>query len=296
MSRSGQGLIKRSEHEAGMARFQLERGPIPLHHQVFRDLGAALDASEWRPGERMPTERELAARYGCSLITVRHALGELVREGRIERTRGRGTYVTQPRIDRDIGGSMSFAEEMKRRGLDPATRLVTGRIEPAGDTVAASLGIAADAPVVYLERVRLGGGEPLILEQARLPAERFPGLLAFDLERRSLYDILSERFATRIVRARESVEPVVLRSREAGLLDLPTRSLALRIDGIAFAADGAPVETARSFVRGDRTRYYLERDVVRAHWLSNAEPMRAAVAGVGRREPGPGAGGEEGRG
>ena len=278
-----------------MARFQLERGPIPLHHQVFRDLGAALDASEWRPGERMPTERELAARYGCSLITVRHALGELVREGRIERTRGRGTYVLQPRIDRDIAGSMSFAEEMKRRGLDPATRLVTGRIEPAGDTVAAALGIAATAPVVYLERVRLGGGEPLILEQARLPAERFPGLLAFDLERRSLYDILSERYATRIVRARESVEPVVLRSREAGLLDLPTRSLALRIDGIAFAADGAPVETARSFVRGDRTRYYLERDVVRAHWLSNAEPMRAAVAGVGRREPAPGAGGEEGR-
>ena len=201
-----------------MARFQLERGPIPLHHQVFRDLRAALDANEWQAGERMPTERELAGRYGCSLITVRHALGELVREGRIERTRGRGTFVMQPRIDRDIGGSMSFAEEMQRRGLDPATRLVTGRIEPAGEAVAGSLGIAADAPVVYLERVRLGGGEPLILEQARLPAERFPGLLAFDLERRSLYDILSERYATRIVRAREAVEPVILRAREAKLL------------------------------------------------------------------------------
>jgi GntR family transcriptional regulator len=93
-----------------MARFQLERGPIPLHHQVFRDLQSALDAGEWRPGDRMPTERELAERYGCSLITVRHALGELVREGRIERTRGRGTFVLQPRIDRDIAGTMSFAE------------------------------------------------------------------------------------------------------------------------------------------------------------------------------------------
>ena len=278
-----------------MARFQLERGPIPLHHQVFRDLRAALDANEWNPGDRMPTERELAGRYGCSLITVRHALGELVREGRIERTRGRGTFVLQPRIDRDIAGSMSFSEEMQRRGLDPATRLVIGRIEPAGDTVASTLHIAADAPVVYLERVRLGGGEPLILEQARLPAERFPGLLAFDLERRSLYDILSERYATRVVRARESVEPVILGAREAKLLNLPKRPLALRIDGVAFAADGAPVEAARSFVRGDRTRYYLERDVVRAHWLNNPEPLRAAVAGVGRREPGPGAGGEEGR-
>lgn len=275
-----------------MARFQLERGPIPLHHQVFRDLKAALDGSEWQPGDRMPTERELAQRYGCSLITVRHALGELVREGRIERTRGRGTFVLQPRIDRDIAGSMSFAEEMTRRGLDAATRVVTARIEPAGNAVAESLGIGADAPVVYLERVRLGGGEPLILEQARLPAERFPGLLAYDFEHRSLYDILAERYQTRVVRARESVEPMMLRAREARLLDLPTRALALLIDGIAFASDGSAVEAARSFVRGDRTRYYLERDVVRAHWLLAPERVRASVAGVGRREPSVVGGGE----
>jgi GntR family transcriptional regulator len=279
-----------------MARFQLERGPIPLHHQVFRDLKSALEANEWRPGERMPTERELAERYGCSLITVRHALSELVREGRIERTRGRGTYVLQPRIDRDIAGAMSFSEEMQRRGLDPTTRVVSARIEPAGEAIAGSLGVAADAPVVYLERVRLGSGEPLLLEQARLPAERFPGLLAFDLERRSLYDILSERYSTRIVRAREAVEPVVLKRREAELLDLPTRSLALQIDGVAFAADGSAVEAARSFVRGDRTRYYLERDVVRAHWLDSTDRMRVAVAGVGRRDGGAAVGGEEGGG
>ncbi|HET9416005.1 MAG TPA: GntR family transcriptional regulator [Candidatus Limnocylindria bacterium] len=269
-----------------MARFQLERGPIPLHHQVFRDLKAALDAEEWAPGARMPTERELAVRYGCSLITIRHALGELVREGRIERTRGRGTFVLQPRIDRDIGGKMSFAEEMRRRGLDPATRVVTAQIEPAGEVVADRLGISRDDPVVYLERVRLGGGEPLLLEQARLPAERFPGLLAFDFERRSLYDILADRYDTPILRARESVEPVQLSRRDAQLLGVPARSLALQIDGIAYASNGDPVETARSFVRGDRTRYYLERDVVRAHWLSDTERVPAAVAGVGRTEPG----------
>ena len=277
-----------------MARFQLERGPIPLHHQVFRDLQSALDVGEWRPGDRMPTERELAERYGCSLITVRHALGELVREGRIERTRGRGTFVLQPRIDRDIAGTMSFAEEMRRRGLDSATRVVTARFEPAGDTVASLLDIAQDSPVAYVERVRLGGGEPLILEQARLPAERFPGLLTFDLEQRSLYDLLAERYQTRIVRARETVEPVMLRRREAALLELPTRSLALQIDGVAHALDGSPVEVARSFVRGDRTRYYLERDVVRAHWLEAPDHLRVAVAGIGRSEPRPGPGGEEG--
>lgn len=279
-----------------MARFQLERGPIPLHHQVFRDLKAALEANEWRPGDRMPTERELAERYGCSLITIRHALGELVREGRIERTRGRGTFVLPPRIERDIGGTMSFAEEMRRRGLDPATRVITSRIEPAGEVVAGLLGLSQDDPVVHLERVRLGSGEALLLEQARLPAERFPGLLAFDFERRSLYDILADRYSTPIVRARESVEPVTLRRREAELLGVPNRSLALQIDGIAYAASGEPVEAARSFVRGDRTRYYLERDVVRAHWLADADRIPAAVAGIGRLEPGSPSRAEEGSG
>lgn len=278
-----------------MARFQLERGPIPLHHQVFRDLKAALDADEWQSGDRMPTERELAERYGCSLITVRHALGELVRGGRIERIRGRGTFVLPRRIDRNIAGSMSFAEEMQRRGLDPATRLVTSRIEPAGAAAASALEIDADAPVVYLERLRLGNGEPLILEQVRLPAARFAGLLGLDLERQSLYDLLADRFATRIVRAREAVEPVLLHQREARLLGMSARALALQIDGIAYAADGSAVEVARSFVRGDRTRYYVERDVVRAHWLENTDRMRIAVAGVGRRELA-GAGGGEGRG
>jgi GntR family transcriptional regulator len=191
---------------------------------------------------------------------------------------------------------MSFAEEMERRGLDPATRVVTARIEPAGEVVGSLLGMPADAPVAYLERVRLGGGEPLILEQARLPAERFPGLLAFDFERRSLYDILGERYDTRIVRAREAVEPVSLRAREAKLLGVATRSLALQIDGVAFASDGTPVETARSFVRGDRTRYYLERDVVRAHWASGADRMPVSIAGVGRRESNLAIGGEEGSG
>jgi len=69
----------------------------------------------------------------------------------------------------------------------------------------------------------------------------------------------------------------------------------LRIDGIAYAASGEPVEAARSFVRGDRTRYYLERDVIRAHWLSDTDRMPAAVAGVGRREPGSPHRAEEGR-
>ena len=274
-----------------MARFRLELGPIPFHHQVYLDLKAALDAAEWRPGDRLPTERELAARYGCSLITIRRAMSELVREGRLERTRGRGTFVLAPRIDVDFAGSLSFTEEMQTRGLDPETRLVGARPEAAGEAVATALGLELGSPTLYLERLRLADGEPLLLEQVHLPAERFPGLLASDLEHGSLYDLLTERYGVRVAKAREALEPVLLRAREARLLGRRPGSPALLIEGIASSAEGIPIEFGRTFVRGDRTRYYVERVVVRPRWMrpaSNEEEERdhaTASSSTGTGQP-----------
>jgi GntR family transcriptional regulator len=150
-----------------------------------------------------------------------------------------------------------------RRGLEAATRVIAARPESAGETIAAALDIEPGSPILSIERLRLGGGEPLLLEQVHLPAERFPGLLALDLERASLYDVLARRYAVRIVRTREVLEPVLLRSREARLLGSRPGDPALQIDGIAFAADGRPVEASRTYVRGGRTRYYVERSVER---------------------------------
>jgi GntR family transcriptional regulator len=166
--------------------------------------------------------------------------------------------------------------------------VVAARREAAGEAVANALGLVLGAPTLYLERLRLADGEPLLLEQVHLPADRFPGLLASDLEHNSLYQLLTERYGTRVVRAREAIEPVLLRGREAQLLDQPAGRPALLVEGVAFAADGIPVEFARSFVRGDRTRYYVERLVVRSPSVSVEEPMAGAgigrLAGTGRRD------------
>ena len=247
-----------------MARFRLELGPVPLHHQVYLDLKAALDAGEWRPGDRLPPERELAARYGCSLITVRRALDELTRERRLTRSRGRGTHVLAPVIDRNLQAPLTFPEEMRRLGLVPSTRLVAARPEPAPEAVADALRIEPGSPTVYLERLRLASGTPMLLEMVHLPAERFPGLLQADLEQQSLYDVLATRYRTPVARARETLEPVHLPAREAALLGLRPRSLALLVEGRAYAIDGSAIEYGRTYVRGDLTRYFIERVVVRA--------------------------------
>ncbi|HWH24784.1 MAG TPA: GntR family transcriptional regulator [Candidatus Limnocylindria bacterium] len=246
-----------------MAQFRLEPGPIPLHHQVYLDLRAALDSGEYRAGDRLPPERDLALRYGCSLITVRRALTELAREQRIQRTQGRGTHVLPPRIERNLGGTLSFTQEMQARGLIPETRVVGARQEPADDAVASALGLTVGEPVAYFERLRLASGEPLLLEQVRLPLARFPGLLEADLERNSLYDLLGDRYHAPVAFVREALEPVLLRTREARLLEQTPRAPALLVEGIAFTSAGTPVELGRTYVRGDRTRYYVERNVAR---------------------------------
>ena len=245
------------------APFLLRPGPVPLHHQVYLDLKAALDQGTYAPGDRLPPERDLALHYGCSLITVRRALYELTREQRIQRTPGRGTHVLARRIDRDLGDTNSFSEEMARLGLVAETRVLAARPETAGESVAAALHLQPGSPTLYLERLRLASGEPLLLEMVHLPGEQFPGLLASDLERGSLYELLTERYATEITQARESLEPVLLKAREARLLGQRPRSPALLVEGIAYTATGVPVEFSRTYVRGDRTRYYVERVVVR---------------------------------
>jgi len=144
--------------------------------------------------------------------------------------------------------------------------------------VGAPSGIARAAATLYLERLRLAADAPLLLELVHLPSQRFPGLLATDLETNSLYDLMTTRYRTRIVRARESLEPVLLKAREARILGQHPRTPALLVEGVAFADDGRPIEYARTYVRGDRTRYYVERVVVRSSWQpGDPEPMVAGL-------------------
>lgn len=252
--------------EERLARFRLELGPIPFYHQVYLDLRAMIDDGRWPAGHHVPPERELAKTYGVSLITVRRALDELAREQRIERARGRGTFVLPSRIDRNLDEPLSFSEEMQRRGLDPQTRLIAARPETAGERVADALAIKPGSPTLFVERLRVADGDPFLLEQAYLPAERFPGLLSSNLESSSLYGLLGARYGTNIARSRETFEPVVLRSREAELLGLKPRTPALLVEGTSFSDDGTPVEFSRTFVRGDKSRYFIERTVrIKSH-------------------------------
>ena len=264
-----------------MALFHLERGPVPLHHQIYLDLSSALAADEWKRGDRLPTERELAARYGCSLITVRRALDELAREGRHERTRGRGTFVTAPAILRDISGHVGFADEMRSLGAQPYSVVVTARQEPASLATARALRMEPRAEILYLERVRGADGVPLLLEQVRLPASMFPGLLAHDFGRdESLWQVLRNDYGLPVLRWQEVLSATVPSAREATLLGLRTRRPSVQFEGVALTTNDRPIEHSRTVVSPERARYFVETRDTRMRLVIPPAPQRSDGSGA----------------
>ncbi|HKZ14273.1 MAG TPA: GntR family transcriptional regulator [Solirubrobacterales bacterium] len=256
----------------------LSRGPVPLHHQLYLELRSSLDRGVWGVGDQLPTEKELAERYGCSLITVRRALDELRRERRIERIPGRGSFVTAAPIERDLAALTSFTQEMEARGLSPETTLIGARSGKADAQVGEYLELEPGTATIEIERLRSAGGQPLVLETVHLPAARFPGLLETDLAHESLYELLAERYGVTLVRAREAIEPILPSKHEAELLEQNARRPALLIELVAFTGDGVPIEFCRGVVRGDRARYYVDAD----------GPRIDAWGGLQGKQPNPG--------
>lgn len=203
------------------------------------------------PGTLLPSERELAERYGVSRMTVRNAIGGLVARGLVYRLQGQGTFVAQPRITQPAALT-SFSEDMTARGMTASSIVLAQEIAGASSAIARTLKLPEGAPVVRLERVRCGDGQPIAVERAHLPARRFPGLEQVDVTSQSLYGLLARRYGCRLAASDQRVSAVRLTAAEAHLLGASRELPALRIERVSFDGAGEPVEYVRSLYRGDR--------------------------------------------
>lgn len=207
------------------------------------------------PHDRLPTERELAERFGISRMTVRRALDRLELEGRVYRVQGAGTFVAPTSVTKTFALT-SFTEDMRNRGMEPDSVIIKSGLVPAGARVGHHLGISPGEEVVRLERLRTADGVPMCLERVYLPAHLVPGILQEDLER-SLYELLDTRYRIRVEEAEQSVRSTVLQPREARLLEVPALSPALLVERTTFDRRDRRVERATSIYRGDRYSYQL---------------------------------------
>ncbi|MEW6567305.1 MAG: GntR family transcriptional regulator [Chloroflexota bacterium] len=230
----------------------------PLYAQITESLLERIQSGELAPGDRLPAERELSQMLGVNRLTLRRALRTLEQQGLLTRLQGRGTYVAEPKIERQAGRLVSFTRGMRRRGYTPGTRLVSVEQRPVEASLARELKLPASAPVYFILRLRTLNQEPVLIERYTIPVRRFPGLDRFDLESRSIYDILQAEYGVTIQRARQSLEPVAASDFDASLLGIAVGSPLMLERRLSFDQAGEPVEHGRDLYRGDRFRFVTE--------------------------------------
>lgn len=234
--------------------------PLPLYHQLKKILMSGIESGEWQPDEQIPTETDLAKRFGISKITVRHALRDLADSGYVRREQGRGTFVSTPKLAQGPRELTSFTEEMRRHQLKAWSRVLEQAVKPADQTVADALQIAPGDPVFVLKRLRMANDEPMGLQSAHLPMSLAPGLAEERLDSVSLYDVLERRHGLRPARATETHSAVLVDPEDAVLLGVAPGSPALAAQRVTYLAGGQPLEYVESTMRGDR--YRIELDLV----------------------------------
>jgi GntR family transcriptional regulator len=234
-----------------------KRGPVPLYFQIKTQLLEAIERGQLKPGDRVPSERELTERYGVSRMTVRQALVELESQGYLHRVQGSGTFVNTPKLEQPLVALTSFTEEMYRRGLAPSSQLLSAQQVVPGRRAGQALAIPETEPVVRLERLRLASGQPMAVEVVHMPATLVPGLLDLDLSS-SLYTILKERYGFTLNRGMQSLEAVAARSSEAKVLGVKEGTPLLMLERVSRDQYGRQVEYTQSCYRGDRYRFTVE--------------------------------------
>jgi GntR family transcriptional regulator len=227
-------------------------------------------------GDAIPSERQLSADLGVSRLTVRAALDELVREGFLIRRRGAGTFVSEPKIAQELTMT-SFTDDMRRRGLAPASRTLELRVVVAGAWLGRILHVSPSERVVVAKRLRLADGETMAIETLHVRESLVPGLSGRDLEESSFYELLQNRYGISVVGGIQTIEPTVTNEEESSLLGVPLHSPAFLFERITRAESGEVVEFVRSIYRGDRYRLVTDLGTKGG----NGQPVLTARDGFG---------------
>src|SRR5579859_2911427 len=247
--------------------------PQPLYRRIGEELRARIEAGEYAPGDRLPSELELARTYGVSRITSRQALDLLSAAGLLVRRQGMGSFVAARRVTQPLVRLTDFVEDMAEAGLRPASQVLAFAIEIARADIAATLGLEPDAEIHRLDRLRLADGSPIALDWTWLPPQFGRLLLEQDLTRRTIYSILEEEYGIPIVSGEYTLAAAAAEEEQAPLLDVPPGSPLLVFDRTSRTSSGKPVYCQRRFYRADRVQYRLS--------LQRTAPGESAIQSFG---------------
>jgi len=234
--------------------------PVPLYYQLKKQILSLIETAEIREGELLPPENELCKMLDVSRPTIRQAFIELVNEGYLNRYKGKGTFVSSPKVnDRFFSKLETFQDQMLEKGYNPKTLVL--KLEKVNGPHEANeqLSIPLSAPLIYLSRVRSVGTTPLVYVETYLPYEEFRDLMQVDFTVNSLYDSLEKLYQRRVNRVRREFVALNALQKEAELLQIARNKAICQVRTLAFSDNYPnPVEFSVARYRGDLNKFSVE--------------------------------------
>jgi len=227
---------------------------VPLYFQIQQHLLQDIRSGKLPAGKPLPSEEAISKRLRVSRMTARQALKSLCSLGVAYSQRGKGTFVSEIKLEKNFRQVQSFTQEMEAHGSRPHSKLISSEVVavPAGEEAAEALHLAPEEEVIRIRRVRVADAVPMGVETTCLPRALCPDLLDKFDPRLSLYRTLAQVYAIHIVQADEVVEAGLADSEEARLLRIPKRSPVFLFTRTAYIKGGKAVEYVKSTFRGDR--------------------------------------------
>jgi len=223
---------------------------VPLYVRIRKSLQDEIASQILLPGQKLPSEDELAVRFGVSRMTVRQGIADLIDEGTLYRRHGVGTFVARPHVERDHS-RLAVVEAPQDAGLEVNVQLMIADILPAKLKVAHSLAIAEGDFVIRVKTMRKIENVPITIHDAYVPYELCPQLLMEDLEAMHLWSIYEAR-GLRVKRAVQRVEAREAEEAIAKLLEMEEGMPILYKERVTYLDDGRPIEFTYCYNRGDR--------------------------------------------
>lgn len=234
--------------------------PIPLYQQIRLDLIGMLQSGKIKPGDMLPTEKELTAAYQVSRHTIRQALALLDSQNLVERIAGRGTIVTTGKSQHTFFLDQSFAQQLIEMGLTPRSEILRKRQTVIAGTTPQSLLSKRGSAALELIRLRFGNDIPIGIQYTTVITDLCPDLHTHDFRERSLYDLLQNHYKIPISRIDQSVRAVLSDEWHTKLLLIHEFSPLLCVHTTAFLDNEEPIETSTSYYRADKYEFSISQN------------------------------------
>jgi len=236
----------------------IKNSSLPYYLQIKEIIKERIKENIYPVDTLIPSENVLSQEFNVTRATIRSALNELKKQGLIRTEKGKGSVVCHPAIEQSLLKFYSFSRDFMNSSFNTKTTIIEKREIPAPWDIVEKLELAENQEVFEIVRLRWFNEYPMIIETSFVPVKLFPSLISYNLEEKSIYDLIEYKYGMKIIKAKEYISPKNADVEEAEYLGIEAGAPVFFTERVTISANQKPIEVRRSIIRGDKYTFYTE--------------------------------------